>query len=301
MSPIPESTDYPSLRLGHPTTSCTSVNIVGLDVKVYGLDEVKHSSLPLAAVIATHGRCNNQKQMAHLAHGLLGHISVLAQDHPRTRDVIVVTVDQRNHGDRTVDRTANLAYDKNPNHLVDMAACVVGGCHDVSFIIDFLGSYLFPEGNKRIDEWIATGISLGGNLTYRLLQIEPRINIAIPIIGLPWDVFRIYLQARAESMGLAFSPPLYPPALRPILESTRPDGCYKRKKILSIHGSIDNLVPYDKGERQIKQAQREAKESGGEMEIYVQEGAGHVVTPEMIEKTAEWVWRWAVKGQQGRM
>jgi predicted esterase len=133
------------------------------------------------------------------------------------------------------------------------------------------------------------------------LIVEPRINIAIPIIGLPWDVFRIYLQARAESMGLAFSPPLYPPALRPILESTRPDGCYKRKKILSIHGSIDNLVPYDKGERQIKQAQREAKESGGEMEIYVQEGAGHVVTPEMIEKTAEWVWRWAVKGQQGRM
>jgi hypothetical protein len=52
MSPIPESTDYPSLRLGHPTTSCTSVNIVGLDVKVYGLDEVKHSSLPLAAVVS---------------------------------------------------------------------------------------------------------------------------------------------------------------------------------------------------------------------------------------------------------
>ena len=29
-------------------------------------------------------------------------------------------------------------------------------------VIDFLEPYLFPLGEKRIEEWIATGFSLGG-------------------------------------------------------------------------------------------------------------------------------------------
>ncbi len=44
----------------------------------------------------------------------------------------------------------------------DMTACIVGGAQDVSFVIDFLGAYLFPQGDRTIDEFIATGISLGG-------------------------------------------------------------------------------------------------------------------------------------------
>jgi len=38
----------------------------------------------------------------------------------------------------------------------------VGGCQDVSLIIDFLGAYLFPNGERTIEEFAATGISLGG-------------------------------------------------------------------------------------------------------------------------------------------
>lgn len=49
---IPENTDYPTLNLGYNETSCQTVNIVGLDVKVYGLEEVQSSSLPLAAVVS---------------------------------------------------------------------------------------------------------------------------------------------------------------------------------------------------------------------------------------------------------
>lgn len=44
----------------------------------------------------------------------------------------------------------------------DMTACIVGGAQDVSFVVDFLGAYLFPQGDRTIDEFIATGISLGG-------------------------------------------------------------------------------------------------------------------------------------------
>jgi hypothetical protein len=38
----------------------------------------------------------------------------------------------------------------------------VGGCQDASLIIDFIGAYLFPNGEREIQEFAATGISLGG-------------------------------------------------------------------------------------------------------------------------------------------
>ena len=48
---IPEHTDYPTLTLGHHATSCSIVHIVGLEVHVYGLEEIKGSNLPVAAVV----------------------------------------------------------------------------------------------------------------------------------------------------------------------------------------------------------------------------------------------------------
>jgi hypothetical protein len=48
-----EQTDYPTLSLGH-TASCLSVSIVGLDVKVYGLEEIKGSTKPIAALVSFH-------------------------------------------------------------------------------------------------------------------------------------------------------------------------------------------------------------------------------------------------------
>jgi hypothetical protein len=38
----------------------------------------------------------------------------------------------------------------------------VGGCQDATLIIDFIGAYLFPNGERTIQEFAATGISLGG-------------------------------------------------------------------------------------------------------------------------------------------
>jgi hypothetical protein len=200
--------------------------------------------------------------------------------------------------------------------------------------MDFLGSYLFPHGERVIDEWIATGISLGGNLTWRLLQLgtsvgvyhlrhrenppnpfcflvlglrraerpirvtpltaEPRISTAIPIIGLPWPSFPKYLRARALNMGLKWEPPLYPPSLKPVLETPRPEGAFAGKKILTIHGGEDTLVPFSQGEDDIEAIKREVEGSGGEMEVWIKDGAGHVVTADMVERVGEWVWRHAL-------
>ena len=108
-SDIPEITDYPTLTLGHIHSSCTDLHIVGLELKIYGLDEIRDSELPISVVvswmwprkealrltvvqIATHGRCNNKKQMAYFAHGLLGHLNEVSQGKRRRRDVIIVTL-----------------------------------------------------------------------------------------------------------------------------------------------------------------------------------------------------------------
>jgi hypothetical protein len=50
--------------------------------------------------------------------------------------------------------------------------CAVGGCLDTSLIIDFLAAYLFPNGERVIDEFAATGISLGGQFIYSCQNIN---------------------------------------------------------------------------------------------------------------------------------
>jgi len=49
MPPI-EKTDYPALDMGH-SFSRTDISIVGLDVQVYGLEEIKGSNKPIVGLV----------------------------------------------------------------------------------------------------------------------------------------------------------------------------------------------------------------------------------------------------------
>lgn len=159
-------------------------------------------------------------------------------------------------------------------------------------IINFLPAYLFPNGERTITEWMSTGISLGGNTTWRELRADPRIRIAAPIIGLPFEAFGPYLGARAEAAGLKFEPPTFPASMKEYIESPTPEGAYKGKKILSIHGELDELVPYRFGKEVIAGIQ--ARAPAGDVEVFVQKGRGHVCTPEMLARASEWFWRWGL-------
>ncbi|WVQ81181.1 hypothetical protein IAT38_003303 [Cryptococcus sp. DSM 104549] len=297
--PVLHKMHYPGLTLGHPEVSVTDLHIVGLELKVYGLEEIRGSGLPVAAMIAAHGRMNNQKNMKYFAQGILGEVAAKPQAEKK-RDLIVVTFDQRNHGERIKDRQANLAFDENPRHFVDMAATVAGGCHDVTLIIDFLEAYLFPHGEKIIEEFVLTGISLGGNVTWRLAREEPRIKTLIPIIGLPFEAFPVYLRARASSLSppLPWEAPTYPPGLRPFFQGGK-DGegleGYEGKKILSLHGGADALVPIAQGRADLERIKSFVEGKGkGEVVVDVQENVGHACTVEMLRKAAEWTWRWTL-------
>jgi hypothetical protein len=54
----------------------------------------------------------------------------------------------------------------NVSHAVDMYSIQVGTARDVSFLIDFLPSVVFPKGERTVTDWFIAGISLGGHSTW---------------------------------------------------------------------------------------------------------------------------------------
>lgn len=46
-----DKTEYSDLALGHPPCSCKTVEMVGLKVHVFGLEEIQGSQLPIACVV----------------------------------------------------------------------------------------------------------------------------------------------------------------------------------------------------------------------------------------------------------
>lgn len=111
--------------------------------------------------------------MENMSHGLIGKIRAMSPNAPR--DVIVVTVDQRNHGTRKTKKDT-LSYNKNPWRLVAMTATLTGGRDDQRLIMDYLEDYAFPLGGRKIVEFMVTGVSLGGHVVWRLMQSESQAS-----------------------------------------------------------------------------------------------------------------------------
>ena len=98
-----------------------------------------------------------------------------------------MSFDQRNHGTREVSAIANEAWRSgNENHAPDMFSCYAGTAVDTSLLlIDYLSSYIFPEGNVKIVQNLVLGISLGGHAAWHCVMQDSRISSAVVIIGCP--------------------------------------------------------------------------------------------------------------------
>ena len=57
----------------------------------------------------------------------------------------------------------------NPCHAQDMYSILSGTAHDVSMLIDYLPSYLFPNDDREITQWGVLGVSLGGHTVWLCL------------------------------------------------------------------------------------------------------------------------------------
>ena len=141
--------------------------IAGILVTVYGLDELNPSVNNVACLWLLHPRLQTQACMEPLAASTIQGWNCQLQ-HKKNGEastgLIAVSFDQRNHGSRQVKKLANEAWKSgNPFHGQDMFAIYHGTAVDVSFLITYISSYIFPGSDHTIATNLVCGVSLGGH------------------------------------------------------------------------------------------------------------------------------------------
>lgn len=201
-----------------PSVSKKTYSIAGIVTTVFGLDELSPQASEVACLWLLNPRLATQERMAPFAIAAITDWNNRVQDgraQSPAKGLIAITFDQRNHGTRIIDPIANEAWRQgNPRHAQDMFSifrelqhmhiypstlmlpnvrvlinCNVqyadGTSRDVSDLIDYLPSYIFPKSERKISDHLVLGVSLGGHATWHCVLHDPRINTAIPIIGCP--------------------------------------------------------------------------------------------------------------------
>lgn len=266
----------------------TEITVAGLQVCVYGLDRLPTQPCNIALVSLLHPRLAHQGAMAPLAAAILNATA------PTT---LCLTIDQRNHGTREIEPLRNNIWRQgNERHAVDLFAFYQGTALDLSAVLDFLPSYLFPDGQHSIDRHIVAGVSLGGHASWVSAMHDPRVEAAAVVIGCP--DFCLLVKHRAEKsqlQGFAVGASGYFPAtLLDVVRRFDPAAVgveeaarrLRGKKVLCLSGALDKLVPYSCSKGFIEAL----KAAGGvDVDDRVFEGAGHECTPAMVQAVAEWV------------
>jgi len=283
------------------------LNVAGLLTNVYARSGLRdnHASEPVVVLFFLHGRgvSMSAEKVYSIARATFARVAEKqASSKQEPRDFMVVTFDQRNHGTRMVDKRGNLAYSRkaekhNERNAVDMYGTLMGAVKDVSFLVDVLPSYIFPNDERTIDEWVLAGFSFGGHATWLGLRHEPRIRIGIPICGCP-DYLTL-VEQRAERLGVPRVPPYIPGSLRALVRSydtvAAPAGTFAGKSVLVLAGADDTVVPWATCRAFVETLDVER----GRKEILIVPGVKHELTDGMKEEMFRFFWDEALVGEVG--
>jgi S-formylglutathione hydrolase FrmB len=145
----------------------------GLSVFAVRADPTVPSAQPLRALFLLHGRTGSLSNV-------LRNASDLAR-RARARHVplIVLIVEQRNHGQRMLDSQLNGPMSGDG---LEMFANLIGTAHDASFVMDVLPVKLSARG-ERVSHWGVAGISMGGHSSLVLAARDARLRVAASLIG----------------------------------------------------------------------------------------------------------------------
>ena len=128
---------------------------------------------------------------------------------------------------------------------------IAGTAADVSLLIDYLESVLFPHDEHTVVRWICCGASLGGHSAWIAGSKDPRISHIIPIVGSPSMCTLLKHRAETSDPPLVFGPPLIPNSLLKTMRRTDPAesdiSVWKGKSVLVLSGGKDKLVNYEDG------------------------------------------------------
>ena len=287
--------------------SCTIVNVAGLPVHVYGLEQLTpphQGAVPEVCItFHMHGRTGSAKNEDSLVRELYRNTMAeraSLEGSPRVRDFLLVTFDQRNHGERKTYPLGQKTWKEgNPTHgyvhlthiSIDMYGMIHGTSTDVSFLIKMLPAYLFPRDERIVSLFAVTGKSLGGHATWQVLAHEPMVRVGVSFIGTP-DYQKLLAQ-RTKASDLPNAPPQVPQSLRAVIQKIdpaqtpyqRPDASnpFFGKKICSCSGEDDHLVRWSFSEEFLKSvvvAPPGSEEAIRSLEIFLQPNTGHKVTTE---------------------
>lgn len=169
-----------------PAVSKAQYVISGLKTLVYGLAELPSSAHEVTCLWMLHPRLQTQECMAPFAAQFIK--SWNSQPQAKSKGLIAVSFDQRNHGSREVSAIANEAWRSgNEKHAQDMFSCYHGTSTDTTQLLDYLEAYIFPDArdHRVIVQNVVFGISLGGHAAWHVLMHDPRFSAAIITIGCP--------------------------------------------------------------------------------------------------------------------
>ncbi|POS85778.1 hypothetical protein EPUL_001893, partial [Erysiphe pulchra] len=180
--------------------SAHAFHIAGIITVVHGLDEVKSTCKLVSCLWLLHPRLQTKESMVQVAKSCISdwNSRLLSGE----IGLIAATFDQRNHGSREVDPSANLSWRKgNEKHSIDMfrykvnaikkiiliiASILHGTAIDASLLMEHIGSYIFQGSNcPKINDHIILGVSLGGHSAWQVLLNEEKVSCGVVIIGCP--------------------------------------------------------------------------------------------------------------------
>ncbi|KAL5344003.1 Alpha/Beta hydrolase protein [Aspergillus crustosus] len=301
---LPEST---------PRSSKTEFIIGGLRVFIYGLDEIKNQSqaeTELAVLYLAHGRTLDYHSTEIVAQEVLHRYRSEARE--KKVDLIAVTLDLSNHGERKISERANQSWDGgNETHAQDMLSIVTVATHDFQLLIDYLPTYLPPHYTNFHN--IMSGISLGGHTSWRVAQAlgPTKIHGMAPLIGSPnhsallvtrLGVGKPILASLAEDL-ISYSyddlavhlnetqKRRWPRALADLIQAgdrAAAEQFPAKIEILIQNGDSDPLVPDIYTAPWVQRAKEQGR---GKLAYIVQPNTGHTVTKEMVANLADWLGR----------
>lgn len=218
----------------------------GIKCIVYGLDDLRTESTikkDVAVVFMLHGRGESQQgdRYPSIASKCL---EAARQSKTRNRDLVLVSFDQRNHGTRLINDVQNQGWPKNPNHFIDMFSIQQGTSRDVSYLIDYIPSFLFPHDEHTVVDYGCVGVSLGGHATWMSMHQDDRITVGVPMIACA-DYLSLMAE-RAERKNISINAPKsFTEQLNrydPMSSFVHSKGVWKGKKIMALSGDSDKLV-----------------------------------------------------------
>ncbi|CAK7216220.1 hypothetical protein SEUCBS140593_002802 [Sporothrix eucalyptigena] len=263
-----------------PRSSKTTINIAGFHVHLYGVDELTpEQRKDTTVVFHVHGRTRTYKDAEALSHELLSEL----RKQSTKKGVVFATFDNRNHGTRAIDTISIVDWRSgNTTHGQDMLSTMDGIVADLQTTMKFLESYVV--GQFVPTQYIITGTSLGGHVAWDLLARDPRVDVAVIIVGCP--TLTPMLQERVDAF-LGESAPAqrtsakeWPVAIERLYQERDTEVAkVAGKKILILNGAIDPLVP-----SKFTRAWLEKYGANNDVTFVEQADTGHALTVAMVER-----------------